>query len=216
MSGARLLAILAVAASLLCGVDARAQDNSALSQDVDDEPMPPPIVQPIAVAPNVVACCVVQPERPHGRAFVKLSVGALYRRAFGDDLLAARPEIELGGETSRYAIGGRISAALGATRYGLPYQHVELGPHFMWRVSPRVQLGVGLDFGVFMFERVTEPGDVVWTLSLGGMVDATIDLARTRAGTLFLAGRVGVDYLLGAVDAGYVSFGPELALGWHL
>jgi hypothetical protein len=180
-------------------------------------PVPPPLVAPMPV----VACCAEPVTVPTRRLFLTLSVGPSYRRAFGDDFIAAVPEVDIGGQTHNLSIATRFSAALGATRFGLPFQFFNLGPSLMFRVSERVRFGFALNFGVFMYERatVTRNDPVVWTFSLGAALDLTVDLVRLRSGgTLFVDARLGSDWIA-PLNGGFtegLSIAPSLGFGLRL
>lgn len=143
-------------------------------------PTPPP-------APPAPCCtAVLKAPSPPGSLLVDVLVGPTYRRAFDDDFAGALLEVELGGQNESFGMGARISATFGGTSVGLPYQVATIGPAANFRISPRVRLAVGATFGVFMYERATIPGDVVWALTAGGNLGATVDLLRTaRGGALY-------------------------------
>jgi hypothetical protein len=159
--------------------------------------------QEMIEVPNPDPCCVavVEPPRPKvpGSLLLDVSAGPTYRRAFAEDFVAAAVELEVGGQTPTWGVVGRLRGDLGATRVGLPYQFVTVGPAFSFRVTPRVRLGFGVSFGTFSYERVsaarvTDP--TVWALTIGADVDGTIDLVRTvRGGAFFLGLRAGWDYI---------------------
>jgi hypothetical protein len=202
---------------------AQQSPTQAPLDDEDDEPSPAPSLRlPPTYAPAVTLeeqCC--RPQRPR-HLLLKLSVGATYRRAFGDDFFAAMPELEIGGQTDRFSIGARVNAALGTTRVGLPFQYVNLGPNLMFRQSPRVMIGFGLSLGFFMYERASAAAandPVVWSPSFGATLAATIDLVRSASGgALFADVRVMADELM-TLHGGFVdglSVAPVVSLGWRL
>ena len=161
--------------------------------------------QEMIEVPNPDPCCVavaaVEPPRPKvpGSLLLDVSAGPTYRLAFKEDFVAAAVELEVGGQTPTWGVVGRLRADFGATRVGLPYQFVTVGPAFSFRVSPRVRFGFGLSFGSMTYQRVsaarlTDP--TVWALTAGLDVDATIDLVRTRrGGAFFLGARAGWDFI---------------------
>jgi hypothetical protein len=186
-------------------------------------PAPPslPEVPPPLVAPSPVIVCCAEPPPPIRKLYFSLSVGPSYRRAFGDDFIAAMPELEIGGQTRSLSIATRFSAALGADRFGLPFQFFNFGPSLMARMSPRVRLGFALNFGFMMYERATRVPDdpVVWSPSFGMAIDLTVDLWRRRGGdVVYLGARLGGDWIIplrGNADDG-LSIMPSVALGWRL
>jgi hypothetical protein len=204
----------------------------ALAQNDDDDgptpvaPAPPsllplPPVPPPLIAPMPIVCCI-DPRPPTRALYLTLSVGPSYRRAFGDDFIAVMPELEVGAQSSAVSIATRLSAALGATRVGLPFQYFSIGPSFMFRMSPRWRFGFALDFGFMLYERATVVRDdpVVWSPALGLALDLTADLWRARSGgTLFVDARLGSDYVFTLRESSFVeglTVTPSVGLGWRL
>ncbi len=200
--------LYATLALLIAAGAAHAQETSP------DEPMPPCCTQ---APPPVVVCCSEAPDRPR-KLLLKLSVGPQYRYAFDEDFFAALPELEIGGQTRNFSVGARISAALGATRVGLPYQFLNIGPSFMFRLSPRVMLGLGGLFGFMLYERATASAEsVVYSPTLGGVIEATVDVARTHAGgAVYLDARLEADWIATLHGNGVGSVAPSFSLGWRL
>ena len=207
MSRALSIAMLLVA---VAGTGASAQEM------VEVPNAPPPSPPPGATADE---CCVVveapPPPKPPGAVLFDVSLGPTYRRAFKEDFAAAALELEIGGQTPSWGIAGRLHADLGATRVGLPYQLVTIGPSFAFRATERLRLGFGVSFGSFSYQRVSAArtwDPTVWALTIGVDLDATVDLVRTaRGGALFLAARVGWDFIDNTGDDA-LSTGTSLAL----
>ena len=184
----------------------------AEAQEMIEIPTPPP------------PCCVVATPKPPSPTALILDVvvGPTYRRAFQEDFAAAFVEVEVGARNPFFGVGARFSAAFGATRVGLPYQFLTLGPAFDFRVSSRVRLALGLSFGALVYERVSAAAardPDVTAISLGVDGSLTIDLVRLRHdGALFLLGRVGYDYIdntgVDPLDTGS-SLALTLALGYR-
>jgi hypothetical protein len=163
--------------------------------EIPTPPSPPPPA-PSTADPCCVAVATAPPHDP-GRLLLQVSVGPTYRRAFREDLAAAAVELEAGGQTSTFAIGGRLAADFGATRVGLPYQRFTIGPAFWRRMTPRLRLAFGMTFGSLVYERVSAArvhDPTVWALTIGADFTATVDLMRTsRGGALYALVRAGYD-----------------------
>lgn len=207
MRGLRPLFGVAVA---LCGVGASAQEM---------------IEVPTTTAPPPPPCCTViapPPPRAPESLLLQLVVGPTYRRAFKEDFAAALLELELGAQNPRFGVGARLSAALGATRVGLPYQFITIGPAFNFRLTPRVRFAVAATFGALVYQRasaaaIDDPN--VWGLSAGVNGTVGVDLVRTaRDGAVYLLGRIGYDYVdntgRDALDTGS-SLSLTAALGYR-
>jgi hypothetical protein len=226
--------LFVVLAALLLPRAARAQEPDGEEQmppcctpppPIPPRPLPPaispqPVPPPLVVPPPAIVCCAEPPVMPTRKLFLALSVGPSYRRAFNDDFIAAMPEIELGGQTRNLSIAARFSAALGATRIGLPFQFFNVGPTLMFHVAPSIRFGFALSFGFMMYERATVwPDPVVWSPALGAALDLTVDLARLRSGgVLFVAARLGSDWIFplrNSFTEG-LSVSPSVAFGWRL
>jgi hypothetical protein len=145
-------------------------------------------------------CCVVDAKAPRTPTMLLVQghVGVTYRRALREDFAAAHAELEIGGQDPNIGIGARMSFELGGTRIGLPYQVITIGPAFNLHVASRVQLSVGLTFGVLVYQRATsrdfDPN--VWGVTAGINGGVTVDLVRTRRdGALYAMARVGYDYI---------------------
>jgi hypothetical protein len=159
--------------------------------------------QEMIEVPNPDPCCVAvaEPPRPKlpGSLLLDVSAGPTYRLAFKEDFIAAAVELEVGGQTPKWGVAGRLRGDFGATRVGLPYQFVTVGPAFSFRMSPRWRAGFGLSFGSMSYQRVsaarvTDP--TVWALTIGVDFDASVDLVRSaRGGALFLGARAGWDFI---------------------
>src|SRR4051794_26577892 len=166
--------------------------GSASAQEMIEIPKPPPPLPP----PD---CCVVveePPPRPPASLLFDVVAGPTYRRAFHDDFIGAFIELEAGAQNDSFGMGARLALTAGTTRYGLASQVVTIGPAANFRLSPRLRLAIGADFGVLTYERATIPGDHVWGLMAGVNGGMTVDLVRTRrGGALFLLARVGYDYV---------------------
>jgi hypothetical protein len=122
----------------------------------------------------------LSPQRP--RWFGRIGLGFAYRYAFGESMLGAALEGELGAQDHRLAGGVRIRIEAGRMDIGLRYQAVSFGP-FLWLppVAQRLRFGVGLDLGSLLLNRRTTPGSSMWTVLLGGRLDSTVDLVRIGA-----------------------------------
>lgn len=161
------------------------------AQEMVEIPNPPP-------EPCCVAVAVKPPPSPPSLLFDVL-VGPTYRRAFKEDFGAVLVEAELGAKNQSFGIGARLSTELGATRVGLPYQFVTIGPSFDFRLAPRIGLALALTFGIFVYERVsataaTDPS--VYAFSAGANGTLTVDLWQSRGGgALVLLARGGYDYI---------------------
>jgi hypothetical protein len=88
----------------------------------------------------------------------------------------------------------------------------------MFRLSPRVMLGLGGLFGFMLYERATNgPEGVVYSPTLGGIVSTTVDLTRTRAGgAVYVDARLEADWIATLHGNGVASVAPSLSLGWRL
>jgi hypothetical protein len=206
MRGLRPLFGLVVAMALSGG--ARAQEMIEIPTTA---PPPPP-------------CCVAVASpaaREPGSLLLQIDAGPTYRHAFGEDFAAAAVELEVGGQTPSWGVSGRMRGDFGATRVGLPYQFFTFGPTFWRRMTPRLRLGVGATFGVFVYERASASqafDPTVWAFTIGVDLDVTVDLVRTRRdGALFLLGRVSYDYIDNTSDnfATGSSVGFTVALGYR-
>ena len=138
-------------------------------------------------------------RRRRGQAAAIAAVAALRRprrrrptgAPFKEDFGAVLVEAELGAKNQSFGIGARLSTELGATRVGLPYQFVTIGPSFDFRLAPRIGLALALTFGIFVYERVsataaTDPS--VYAFSAGANGTLTVDLlavARRRRARTF-------------------------------
>jgi hypothetical protein len=166
-------------------------------------------------------CVVLEapPQDPSHDLWFTVSAGPTYRRAFREDFAAAALELEVGGQTSTFSVAARFSTAFGASRVGLPYEFLTLGPAFGFRLSTRVRLVVASTFGVMVINRASasRSGDPnIWGLTAGLNGTVTVDLVRSRRdGALFLAGRVGWDYIGdSSIDTGS-SLAATAALGYR-
>ncbi len=163
-------------------------------------------------------CCVVaavKPPSPPPTLLLDVLVGPTYRRAFKEDFAAAAVEVEVGAQNRSFGMGARFSAALGATRVGLPYQFLTIGPALSFRVSPRIRLALAFTFGALVYERVSATAardPAVWGLSAGVNGTLSVDLVRTRRdGALYALGRVGYDYI-DNTSSDPIDTGSSLAL----
>jgi hypothetical protein len=138
------------------------------------------------------------PSVPHA-LLLKLAIGPTYRSVLREDFFAGAGELEVGGQTPYFSVGARLSVAAGATRVGLPYQFLTIGPGFMFPVGSRLRLGIGSTFGLMIIQRVSASGLTdpnIWAITAGIYGDSTLDVVRTRSGGAFLVGaRIGYDFI---------------------
>lgn len=202
----------------LVGLAVLAWAAGAQAQEMVEVPTPPAYRAP-------PGCCVAVEEpkpRAPGDVLFAVSVGPTYRRAFREDFAAAAIEVAIGGQSPRFGVAGRLRVDLGATRVGLPYQVVSMGPEFWFRASGRVRAGFGLSFGTFSYQRATVVGadDNVWAPTIGADVAVTVDLVKSaRGGALFALARAGYDWIENFGNdeplATGSSFGLTVALGYR-
>jgi hypothetical protein len=184
-----------------------------------DEPPPGMVEVPTPYPPR--DCCVVVEAKGHSlptTLLVQGHLGVTYRRAFREDFAAAHAELEVGGQDANIGIGARLTLELGATRVGLPYQVVGLGPAFNVHLAPRLQLAVGFTFGALIYQRATSSSDPnVWGVSAGVNGTVSYDIVRNRRdGALYVLARLGYDYVhsRGGFDTGS-TLGVTAALGYR-
>ncbi len=148
-------------------------------------------------------------SRWYGRA----GLGLGYRWAFGQSMLGAALDGELGAQNPRLAGGVRLHLEAGQMQVGLSYQVVTFGPTMWFRLYDRVRVGGGIDAGAFLINRRTMPGRSMWTVMFGGHVHGAIDLWRVGAtGALQLNTSVGA-YAL-TMAPGPLSLLTTLGLGY--
>ncbi|MGZ3441342.1 MAG: hypothetical protein ACXVDD_17605 [Polyangia bacterium] len=193
----------------LFGVAAVLVAASAHAQEMVEVPTPLP--------PRL--CCVVvddrTPKAPASLLFDVL-IGPTYRRAFNEDFAGALVEVEVGAQNDSFGMGARLSGTAGATRVGLPYQMLTIGPGANFRLSPRLRLAIGATFGIFAYQRATLPGSSVWAFTAGANAGMTVDLVRTRSGgALYLLGRLGYDYIESLGDTNGSTVGVTAAIGYR-
>ena len=176
----------------------------------------PPSLPP----PPPAACCVVTADagRSDPQLLVAVDGGPTYRAAFGTSLVGVAAEMLLGGDAPRVSFAGRLHVEFGST-LGLPYEDLGAGMLVMARLSPRVRLGLGFLFGVFMYQRasasrLTDP--TVWAPSIAVDGQLTVDLVRTRrGGALFVRARVGYDYIDSVKDGAGSSALAAASVGYR-
>src|SRR5205823_814595 len=107
-----------------------------------------------------------------------------------------------------------LTMAFGATRVGLPYQFVTIGPTMVFRVADRVRIGAGVTFGGMFIQRASsarssDPTIIAITAGLHG--DVRVDLVRSRrGGALYATARLGWD-LIDNTSPDFFSAGSSLA-----
>ncbi|MDB4964500.1 MAG: hypothetical protein JWN44_189 [Myxococcales bacterium] len=186
-----------------------------------DEPAPGMVEIPTPYPAQDCCTVVARAPSPPTTVLVQGHVGVSYRRALREDFAAAHFELEVGGQDPNIGIGARVSVEAGATRIGLPYQVVTLGPAFNLHVSGRVQLALGLTFGVLVYQRASSRSDFdpnVWGVTAGVNGTVSVDLVRTRRdGALFVLARIGYDYIENTGDSFTQgsSLGATAALGYR-
>jgi hypothetical protein len=171
-------------------------------------------------SPPPPACCVVSAtaDKSDPQLLVAVDGGPSYRAAFGTSLVGLAAEVMLGGDAPRVSFAGRLHGEVGST-LGLPYEDVGAGMLVMARLSPRIRLGVGFLFGIFMYQRasasrVTDP--TVWAPSMAVDGQLTVDVVRTRrGGALFVRARVGYDYIDSIKDSAGSSAALAASLGYR-
>jgi len=121
----------------------------------------------------------VPPSRRQTKLYGLVSGGFVYRWALREHLFGGVLEGELGARDHRIAGGARIRVEAGKMLAGLPYQVVAVGPS-LWlpRVAQRIWFGMGVDTGVLLLNRRTEPGTAMWTVLWGGRVEMVADLLK--------------------------------------
>jgi hypothetical protein len=150
-----------------------------------------------AVSDAPMTLVEVEPSPSRARWFGRVSAGFAYRWAFRESLLGGALEAELGAQNHRFAGGGRLRVEAGRMQSGLLYQVVTLGPSF-WlpAIGNRLRFGMGLETGAILIDRRSAPGSVMWTVLVGGRVDAAVDLVQIGpSGGLFFATGVSAQAL---------------------
>jgi hypothetical protein len=134
--------------------------------------------------------------RPKSRFLAKLSLGYAYHLIDGASNNAAAVELELGAEGRAAAAGARFGFELGSTPTGGTLTVLSLGPGIEWKLGSRFRLGMSPSLS-FLFISPADGSDTLVAAALGAWIDASVDLVKRKSGgALFLAGRLGYDWML--------------------
>jgi hypothetical protein len=184
---------------------------------------PPPQYQQMpqseAVAPAPAPASYTPPARQQkskNRLLAKLWLGYSYRYGLDDSMHAGAIEAMLGGEGSHFGVGGRVGLEAGRTASGLRFTILTAGPGLEWKLGSRFRLGFSPTLGVLIFDRATRSDDEMWTMMFGTHIDLSVDLVKRKSGGgLFLAGRIGYDFVFAVRNLSDSMLNTRLWVGYR-
>lgn len=134
------------------------------------------------------------------------TAGFAYRSLYGVPIFGADLEFSFGGRTRVMEIFGSVGGTIGRTEQGLLAGQLRGGPTFLFPVGDRLRLGLEPRFGWLGIRRITK-NEMIHDFSMGIHGIATVDLTRSEDYAIFLGGRIGFDWLLGAAPDALVPAG---------
>jgi hypothetical protein len=142
-----------------------------------------------------------------------IEAGPIYRFTYDESFFSGGLSLVMGAQDAHWGGGIRLEGQYGATRYGLPFTSVSVGPAFEFKLTPRLRLGFGVPISMLFVERVTEQNQWLVGVSAGAWAQTIVDLAHSRRhGDLFLDVRAGFDiYWADASPA----FWTQIAIGYR-
>lgn len=179
-----------------------------------DQPMPQ--FEGVAPAPAPASFTPAARQKSKNRLLAKLWLGYSYRFGLDSSMHAGAVEAMLGGESSHFGAGGRLGLEVGRTEAGLRFTVLTAGPGLEWQLGRRFRIGFSPTLGVLIFDRATRADNEMWTMMLGTHIDVSVDLLKRKSGAaLFLAGRIGYDYVFAVRDLSDSMFNSRLWVGYR-
>ena len=210
-----MLAVLP--AILLMSRAAFAQDAPPPVVPTQPSPPPPP------PSPEAVAYEVPSEQPPPSRATssdrahfgLKMAGGPAYRRIYDSPFTGADLLVSVGGEKRDAGIYFEAGVLFASTDFSLRTRGYQVGASGEL-IFDRFRIGGGLQVSYLGFMRVTLPGHALWAMGVGLHVQASFDVFSLDGHALFVAAKLGADYMGGdKTDATALPWGPTALLGFR-
>jgi hypothetical protein len=136
-------------------------------------------------------------EQKKGGFVFRADFTGTYRYMLKQSSGAGALRLLIGGETGPVGFGGVIDIELGGTRAGLFYAVIDVGFLFYGKIGDHVRLGLGPHFGGMIVQRATDnnPFEDMSAFLVGIGADLNVDILRGKSAALYLAGRLGYDWV---------------------
>jgi hypothetical protein len=193
-----------VRALLIAAAPAFAQEDPD-----DDEPPSQAAREVVVVEPPPPP---PRPRKSPGRTVIELGALPGYMRLLGSDFLGVQLSLGVGGEarTTGFVAQARFGAFLGATAFGLSFEHFTVGPAFVIPTGTRFRVTLGQQFGVVIVQEPRTFGGYAYSLTFGGYLEPSIDLFHRDGRRLALVARAAYDFVFvnsGSPNAATVNLG---------